>query len=67
MDEAVFAFGTFRLIPAQRMLFEDGKPVRLGGRALDILALVTDHPGQTRSKEELIVQAWPDTVVEEPP
>jgi hypothetical protein len=24
MDEETFAFGSFRLIPAQRMLFEDG-------------------------------------------
>ena len=37
MDEETFAFGSFRLIPAQRMLFEDGKPIRLGSRALDIL------------------------------
>jgi len=65
MDEEVFAFGSFRLIPAQRMLFEDGKPVRLGGRALDILAALTERPGETISKEELIVRAWPGTVVEE--
>ena len=41
MDEEVFAFGSFRLNPAQRMLSEDGTPVRLGGRALDILAALT--------------------------
>jgi predicted ATPase/DNA-binding winged helix-turn-helix (wHTH) protein len=65
MDEEVFAFGSFRFIPAQRTLFEDGKPVRLGGRALDILAKLTERAGETISKEELIVRAWPDTVVEE--
>jgi hypothetical protein len=37
MDEEVFAFGSFRLIPAQRMLFEDGEALRLGSRAFDIL------------------------------
>ena len=37
MDEETFAFGLFRLIPAQRMLLEDGKPLRLGSRAFDIL------------------------------
>jgi hypothetical protein len=37
MDEETFVFGSFRLIPAQRMLLEDEKPLRLGSRALDIL------------------------------
>jgi hypothetical protein len=36
MDEEAFTFGSFRLIPAQRMLSEDGNPVHLGSRALDI-------------------------------
>jgi predicted ATPase/DNA-binding winged helix-turn-helix (wHTH) protein len=65
MDEEVFAFGSFRLIRAQRMLSEDGKPVRIGGRALDILAALTERAGETISKEELIARAWPGTVVEE--
>jgi DNA-binding winged helix-turn-helix (wHTH) protein len=29
-----FAFGPFRLFAAERRLEKDGKPVRLGGRAL---------------------------------
>jgi predicted ATPase/DNA-binding winged helix-turn-helix (wHTH) protein len=65
MDEEVFAFGSFRLIPAQRMLFEDGKPVRLGGRAFDILVALIDRAGETISKDELIARAWPGTIVEE--
>src|SRR6516164_3393713 len=65
MDGEVVAFGSFRLIPAQRMLSVDGKRVRLGGRALDILAALTERAGDTISKEELIARAWPDTVVEE--
>src|SRR6516164_11772753 len=65
MNEEIFAFGSFQLIPAQRMLSEDGKPVRLGSRALDILAALLERAGETISKEELIARAWPDTVVEE--
>ena len=35
MDEETFAFESFRLVSAQRMLLDDGKPLRLGaGRAL---------------------------------
>ena len=65
MDEEVFAFGSFRLIPARRMLSEEGKTMRIGGRALDILAALLERAGETISKEELIARAWPDTVVEE--
>src|SRR6516164_9517771 len=59
MDEEVFAFGSFRLIPAQRMLSEEGRPLRLGGRALEILVALTERAGETISKEELIARAWP--------
>jgi predicted ATPase/DNA-binding winged helix-turn-helix (wHTH) protein len=65
MDEEVFAFGSFRLIPAQRMLSENGKPLRLGSRAFDILVALTERAGETIPKEQLIARAWPETVVEE--
>jgi predicted ATPase/DNA-binding winged helix-turn-helix (wHTH) protein len=65
MDEEIFAFGSFRLIPAQRMLSEHGKPLRLGSRAFDILVALIERAGETIPKEELIARAWPDTVVEE--
>jgi predicted ATPase/DNA-binding winged helix-turn-helix (wHTH) protein len=65
MDEEIFAFGSLRLIPAQRMLSEDGKPLRLGSRALDILVALIERAGETIPKEELIARVWPDTVVEE--
>jgi len=65
MDEEAFTFGSFRLIPAQRMLSEDGNPVHLGSRALDILAALTERAGETVTKEQLIARAWPDMVVDE--
>jgi len=65
MDEEVFTFGSFRFIPAQRMLSEGGKPLRLGSRAFDILAALVASAGETVSKHELIARAWPETVVEE--
>jgi DNA-binding winged helix-turn-helix (wHTH) protein len=65
MDEESFAFGSFRLIPARRMLIEDGKPLRVGGRALDILVTLVEHAGETVSKEQLIARTWPDMAVEE--
>ena len=65
VDEEAFAFGSFRLIPAQRVLLEDGKPLRLGSRALDILVTLIESAGETIHKDELISRTWPDTVVDE--
>jgi len=65
MDEESFAFGSFRLIPAQRMLLEDGKPLRLGSRALELLIALVEHSGETIQKDQLIARVWPDTVVDE--
>jgi len=65
MDEEIFTFGSFRLIPAQRALLDDGKPLRLGNRALDILITLVEHAGETISKEQLIAHTWPDTVVDD--
>jgi predicted ATPase len=60
-----FTFGPFRLLPEERVLLEDGKAVRLGGRALDILTALVVRSGTLISKEELISYAWPRIRVEE--
>jgi len=60
-----FSFGPFHLLPTQRLLLEDEKPLRLGSRALDILIALVERPGELVSKRELIARVWPDTVVVE--
>jgi DNA-binding winged helix-turn-helix (wHTH) protein len=65
VKEETFAFGSFRLIPAQRTLLEDGKPLRLGSRALDILVSLVENAGETIPKDHLIARTWPETVVDE--
>src|SRR5262249_5869988 len=65
MDEHTISFGPFRLLAAQRLLLEGGKPVRLGSRAFDILATLVERAGEVVSKEELTARAWPQTFVEE--
>src|SRR5215831_13297315 len=47
------------------MLLEDGKPLRLGSRAIDILIALVEGAGETIHKEQLIARTWPDTVVDE--
>ncbi|HEX3524229.1 MAG TPA: transcriptional regulator [Stellaceae bacterium] len=65
MDAETFAFGPFRLIPNQRILFEDGKPLRLGSRALDILVTLVESAGETIRNDQLIARTGPETVVAE--
>jgi predicted ATPase/DNA-binding winged helix-turn-helix (wHTH) protein len=65
MDEETFAFGSFRLVPAQRVLLEDDRPLRLGSRAFDILRALVESAGETIGKDQLIAAAWPDTIVTE--
>jgi predicted ATPase/DNA-binding winged helix-turn-helix (wHTH) protein len=65
VDDETFVFGSFRLIPAQRLLLDDGKLLRLGSRALDILITLVEDAGETINKDRLIARAWPDTVVDE--
>lgn len=58
-------FGPFRLLPAQRLLLEDGRSVRLGSRAMDILTILVAQPGHIISRDELIARVWPNTRVDE--
>jgi predicted ATPase/DNA-binding winged helix-turn-helix (wHTH) protein len=61
----VLSFGPFRLLPAQHLLLDSGKPVSLGSRALDILIALAERAGELVSNDELIARVWPDTFVEE--
>jgi predicted ATPase/DNA-binding winged helix-turn-helix (wHTH) protein len=58
-------FGTFQLLPKQRLLLDDGKRVPIGSRAFDILMMLIENAGRVVTKEQLMVHAWPRTVVEE--
>ena len=60
-----FAFGTFTLVPERQLLLRDNCPVRIGGRALDILTALAEHPGELVSKRDLMARVWPDVVVDE--
>jgi len=69
-DQAVpaqrcFAFGTFLLRPEQQLLLKRKAPVRIGGRALDILTALVEKPGELLDKRTLISRVWPNTYVEE--
>ena len=58
-------FGTFQLLPKQRLLLDDGKRVPIGSRAFDILMMLIENAGRVVTKEQLMTHAWPHTTVEE--
>jgi len=58
------SFGPFRLLPTQFLLLEAGKPVPLGSRALQILIVLLERPGELVSKQELMAHVWPNIFVE---
>ena len=59
------AFGRFRVLPQQRELLADGEPIKLGGRAFDVLMALIEARGAVISKDALMAQVWPDRIVEE--
>ena len=61
--ELAYRFGPFRLIPRRQLLLLDGRPVKLGGRAFELLQLLVQHCGELVSKNELMAAAWPGTFV----
>jgi predicted ATPase/DNA-binding winged helix-turn-helix (wHTH) protein len=58
-------FGAFELAPGLRRLERSGVVVELSSRAMDMLAILTERPGEVITKRELLARAWPHAVVEE--
>ena len=53
---AGIAFGRFLLFPHRRELLADGQPVRLGGRAFDVLMALIEARGAVVSKNLLMTR-----------
>jgi predicted ATPase/DNA-binding winged helix-turn-helix (wHTH) protein len=62
---ASVGFGRFRVLPHRREMIADGKPIKLGGRAFDILMALIEARGAVVSKDALIRRVWSGRVVEE--
>ena len=62
---AAIEFDRFTVLPDRRELLADGKPVKLGGRAFDVLIALIETPGAVLSKDALMARVWPDRIVEE--
>jgi predicted ATPase/DNA-binding winged helix-turn-helix (wHTH) protein len=60
-----YAFGPFRLLPAERRLEAAGRTVRIGGRAFDLLICLVGQAGEIVSSRTLISEAWRGVSIEE--
>lgn len=58
------SFGPFRLLPSRFLLLEGDKPVPIGSRALEILTVLLERPGELITKQELMARVWPNVFVE---
>ena len=62
---ASVAFGRFRVLPHRRELLADGRPIKLGGRAFDVLMALIEARGAVVGKDALLARVWPGRIVEE--
>ena len=62
---ASLEFGRFVLVPHRRELLADGHPLKLGGRAFDVLVALTELRGVVVSKGTLMERVWPGRIVDE--
>ena len=47
------------------ILLRDGSPLRLGGRALELLTILAERAGETVGNREILERVWPQTNIEE--
>ncbi|WP_455805033.1 ATP-binding protein [Pseudomonas fluorescens] len=62
---SVLHFGPYAFHLRQRLILDGDRPLRMGGRALDILQVLVERAGRVVRKELLIALVWPTSVVEE--
>ena len=64
-DDAVIRFGRYCVVLPARQLLIDGQPVKLGGRAFDILTVLIEASGTLVSKNDIMSRVWPNMIVQE--
>ena len=60
-----YEFGAYRLDEQGRMLFREGERVALPPKVVELLIALVQASGRVVTREQLLQQLWPNTVVEE--
>lgn len=64
-EAGAFRFCGLTLDPRRRLLLDGERPLPLGGRALDLLRVLLEQPGELIDKQTLMARVWPGSVVED--
>jgi predicted ATPase/DNA-binding winged helix-turn-helix (wHTH) protein len=64
-QDIAFSFGPYRFLPSHQLLLHGQRPIKLGGRALDILHLLVSNAGHPVTRDALVSHVWPSTIVED--
>jgi TolB-like protein/Tfp pilus assembly protein PilF len=60
-----FKVGSWIVDPGLNSISSEGKTVRLEPKVMGVLLCLTEHPGETLSKEQLFQAVWPNIIVTE--
>ena len=63
--QSFYEFESFQLDVRRRLLFKEGRPVRITPKAFDILLRLVKSGGRVVSKDEMMSTIWPGCFVEE--
>ena len=61
---AGITFAHFHVLPDGREVLADGRPIKLGDRAFDVLIALIEGRGAVISKDVLMARVWPGRIVE---
>jgi DNA-binding winged helix-turn-helix (wHTH) protein/Tfp pilus assembly protein PilF len=64
-SRSIYAFDSYRVDVANRLLLRQDEPISLTPKAVEILIALIAHRGQIISKTDLMKIVWPDTIVED--
>jgi DNA-binding winged helix-turn-helix (wHTH) protein len=63
--KVLYEFGKFRCDPREHLLLCGGKSLSLSPKSFEILVALIQNNGRLLTKDELMLQVWPDSFVEE--
>jgi DNA-binding winged helix-turn-helix (wHTH) protein/tetratricopeptide (TPR) repeat protein/TolB-like protein len=64
-ERRLYRFDDFLVDPVRRLLLRDGRPVAVTPKALSLLLVLLERPGEVIGKSELTQKVWPDSHVTE--
>lgn len=60
-----YQFGPYTVVPDERVLLREGRPIQLPPKAFDTLLALIKNRGHLIGKDQLMTEVWPKTCVEE--